>query len=219
MWIRTKGEERRMRFEILTLTRPHLDALHRFALHKVRSTQHAEDLVQETCLKAYRAFERFEPGTEYRSWLFRILINTIVDFQRRVSREAKNVSLETESRLSNADGEAESKYLTDPERQMMARSLVAQLHTAVDKLPSEWREVLLLNFVEGFSYQQIAQILGCPIGTVMSRLYRARKSLREHLAGHIEDADDADLKRSSVRGASSKPIDLIRHRAKVWSNK
>jgi RNA polymerase sigma-70 factor (ECF subfamily) len=214
MRTKAKVEEKRTRFE--QLTRPHLDALYRFALHKVRSAHHAEDLVQEACLKAYRAFERFEWGTDYRSWLFRILINTVVDFQRKVSREPMNVCLETENYLFNGDDEAERRYLLDPERQLMAGSLADEVRAAIDKLPREWQAVVLLSFVEGFPYKQIADILGCPIGTVMSRLYRARQFLRQHLARYLDGADYMDPKLSSGQGASAKPIDLIRHRAKNW---
>ncbi|MBI3989886.1 MAG: sigma-70 family RNA polymerase sigma factor [candidate division NC10 bacterium] len=213
MRTRGKGEERRRAFEEMTV--PHLEALYRFAVQKVRDAHQAEDLVQEACLKAYRAFERFEQGTDYKAWLFRILINTILDFQRKASREPIEVSLETDNFLFNHHVEAERNPLLDPERQLMAGSLAQVVQAAIDQLPPEWQAVVLLNFVEGFSYKKIAHILGCPIGTVMSRLYRARQFLRQRLERYLDREGYADPKRSPGQGASVTPLDLIRHRIKT----
>ncbi len=212
-----KGEERKRDFE--ELTAPHLNALYRFTVQKVRDAHQAEDLVQEACLKAYRAFEHFEQGTDYKAWLFRILINTILDFQRKASRELTAVSLETDNFLFNHHVVAERNPPLDPEGHLMAGSLAQAVQAAIGELPQEWQAVVLLSFVEGFSYKAIADILGCPIGTVMSRLYRARQCLRQRLEGYLEGERSRDPKRPPNQGASVTPIDLIRHRIKTLVKK
>jgi RNA polymerase sigma-70 factor (ECF subfamily) len=189
-------------FEALAV--PHLAALYGFARRRLRSPQVAEDLVQEACLKAYLAFDRFEAGTDFRAWLFRILINTIHDWHRKGAR-ATLVSLDHVDR-GGPEG------FPDPESQTLARSRGAALHAALAELPPKWQTVILLSFVEGFSYKQMAAILDCPVGTVMSRLYRARRELRRRLA-HWLDEDDPGETEWRAR-ATVTPLGLIRARLK-----
>ncbi len=207
----TGGQWRR---EFEELTSPHLGALYRFAVQRLRDTHQAEDLVQEVCLKAYRAFDRFERGTDYKAWLFRILFNTLRDLQRKAARESMDASLNTEHFRMDPSVEAERRR-SDPEQQLMAAALAQEVQAAVDALPQEWRAVVLLSFVEGFSYREIADILGCPLGTVMSRLYRARQLLRQCLERSLHGEGDADPQGSPGQGASEIPIDLIRARVKT----
>ncbi len=201
------GPTRRREFEELTL--PHLGALYRFAIQKVRDAAQAEDLVQETCLKAYRGFDRFERGTDYKAWLFRILINTIVDVQRKGAREPIELTLE------RGTVEAERSRLPDPEGQLMAESLGQAVQVAIEALPQDWQAVILLSFVEGFTYKEIAKLLGCPIGTVMSRLYRARRALRHRLEQHL----DVEPRRAADTRPSVTPIEFLRARRKAGGKK
>lgn len=208
---KAEGWERRRDFEALAL--PHIDALYRFVVHRVKDAHHAEDLVQEACLKAYRSFEGFERGTDFKAWLFRILVNTVLDFQRKASRGPREVSLETGEGRLNPSIKAESSCQVDPEEQLMTGELAQQLRSAVEALPQEWRDVVLLSFVEGFRYKEIAAILGCPIGTVMSRLYRARQVLRQRLEGYLSERDGGG-ERLLSKGKTVTTIDFIHGKGK-----
>jgi RNA polymerase sigma-70 factor (ECF subfamily) len=154
-----RGDE----FERVAL--PHSGSLLRFALRVTRDRSSAEDLVQETLLLAWRGFHRFEVGTNVRAWLFRILINTF-HTQNRKARSAVPALVLTPEIHAISDSSAESLA-------------VAQ---ALDRLGADHRTVLMLAVVEGFTCREIAEILNVPIGTVMSRLSRAREAMREALA-------------------------------------
>jgi RNA polymerase sigma-70 factor, ECF subfamily len=212
--MRGRDREAQRKREFEELTAPHFGALYRVALHKLRDAHQAEDLVQEVCLKAYRAFDHFERGTNYRAWLFRILSNTILDLQRQASKKPIEVNLDTEHALFPLNIRAEHTRQLDPEQQLMAASLAHEVRTAIADLPPEWQAVVLLSFVEGFSYKEIADIVGCPIGTVMSRLYRARQSLQQRLERHLHGADDAGPQQPRGESAPVTPIDLLRLRSK-----
>jgi RNA polymerase sigma-70 factor (ECF subfamily) len=191
------------------VTVPHLDALYGFAVNRLRDAEAAKDVVQETCLKAFRAFDRFEHGTEYKNWLFRILINSITDWWRKVARAAPLVSLE------QAEGEGEQRDVPvaaplDPERQFFANSFAGDIEAALATLPPEAYTVIYLSFVESLTYKEIANVVGCPIGTVMSRLYRARQALRHHLAATL--SEHGATVRPRREAATVQPIDLIRAR-------
>ncbi len=198
----TRGthDDPRQAFEGLTL--PHLDALYRFAAGRVRNRHEAEDAVQEVCLKAFRAFDQFEPGTDYRAWLFRILVNTLSDGYRKGSRSAVMVPLDEAYHGSEA-GPALDAFATtvDPERELVARSEALAVQRALEELPNEWRTIVHLSAVEGFSYKQIAAVLECPIGTVMSRLYRSRRVLADRLASLL--GPDAAPERAAGRSPGS----------------
>lgn len=157
------GAHARAEFESAALV--HAQSLLRFALKMVRDLHRAEDLVQETLLSAWRHFEQFEPGTNCRAWLFRILINVRNrEFnKRRVLAEIVSI---------------DDVQLHDPEK----ISASAEINSALNNLSSEHREILMLSVVEGFSIKEVAAILGVPAGTVMSRLSRARARLREALS-------------------------------------
>lgn len=211
--MRRQDSEAQRKREFEELTSPHLGALYRFAVQKMKDAHQAEDLVQEVCLKAYRAFDRFERGTDYKAWLFRILSNTILDLQRKASRKPAEVNLDMGSSRFPLTIEAEHTRLLDPEQQLLALSLAHEVRAAIDDLPPEWQAVVLLSFVEGFSYKEIATLLGCPIGTVMSRLYRARQFLRQRLEPSLQGEDDARPKPSPGQGARVIPIELLRLRS------
>lgn len=160
----------------------HLDALYGAALRLTRSASDAEDLVQDSFVKAYRFYDRFEPGTNMKAWLFRILTNTFINKYRRSTRERRVL----EGREAEPVGEgvmsrAAMRTLTDPVSEAHRRIITAEIQEALDSLPEDYRVMILLADVEELSYKEIATIVGCPIGTVMSRLHRARKKMQRRL--------------------------------------
>ena len=162
------------RFEKLAL--PLLDALYNFARWLAHDQSEAEDLVQETFAKGLRGFDSFTPGTDFRAWMFRILRNTFLT--SRTGLQAKlTVPLEAEEEAHVA------VTWETPESLALARASREALQSALEALPVHYREVVLLCEVEEMKYSEIADVLGLPIGTVMSRLSRGRRALRRLLAG------------------------------------
>ena len=160
----------------------HLDALYAGALRLTRDPSDAEDLVQETFVKAYRFYERFEAGTNLKAWLFRIQTNTFINRYRRKVRERE--VLEGSSGAPVGDGvmsRAAMRALSQPVASAEQAVLAQEIERALATLPDEHRLMVLLADVEELSYREIAEVVGCPIGTVMSRLHRARRSLQQHL--------------------------------------
>jgi RNA polymerase sigma-70 factor (ECF subfamily) len=158
-------------FEELAL--PLFDALYNFARWLARDSNDAEDLVQETYLKALRSFASFQSGTNFRAWIFQILRNTFLSSRSRLDRRM------TTAMESEEDGPELAVDTETPETILMHRSNSQLVQRALGDLPVHYRETLLLCEVEEMSYQEIADILSIPIGTVMSRLARARKAVRE----------------------------------------
>lgn len=161
---------------------PHLDALYGTALRLTRSPNDAEDLVQDTLLKAYRFYDRFEAGTNMKAWLLKILTNTFINRYRRTVRERKVF----DSVAATPVGEgvmsrSAMRGLTDPVGCAQRQLLAEEIQKALDELPEDYRTMILLADVEELSYREIADIVGCPIGTVMSRLHRARKQMKLRL--------------------------------------
>ena len=174
-----RDEELEARFEAEAL--PLLQGLYSAAFRLTRNAADAEDLVQETFLRAYRGFHQFEPGTNLKAWLYRILMNTFINTYRKKQREPQTVS----------DDEIEDWYLyskmTEQGAEPSAEAEVIEslpdedVQEALSSLPEQFRIAVLLADVEGFSYKEIAEITGVPIGTVMSRLHRGRKALEKRL--------------------------------------
>jgi RNA polymerase sigma-70 factor (ECF subfamily) len=156
----------------------HADALYRTARRLTRSAAEAEDLVQETFLKAFRASRRFERGTNLRAWLFTILVNSIRNRRRDQAREVVDVDSAAVERAGIRPGAA-----ANPEQQLLRATLDADLQEALDALPDAFRQAVWLRDVEDFSYAEIAAMLGIPVGTVMSRISRGRRLLFERLSG------------------------------------
>jgi RNA polymerase sigma-70 factor, ECF subfamily len=164
---------------------PHAQPLYGAALRMTRSPADAEDLVQETYLRAFRSWRQFEPGTNLKAWLFRILTNLYITSYRRRQREPAMVS--------TADAEGFDLYATlSNQRETTTRSAESivlerlvddDVKQALSDLPEQFRMAILLADVEGFSYREIADMLDIPIGTVMSRLHRGRKALQKALMG------------------------------------
>ncbi len=155
---------------------PHMDALYNFALKMTHDPDEADDLLQETYLKAYRFFDKFEHGTNCKAWLFRIMKNSYINIYRKNHREPDKVDY----------GEIEEFYETiksdrasdnDLESEIFENVLDDEVMSAVQSLPDDFRTVILLCDIEGLTYEEIAEFVDCPIGTVRSRLHRARKML------------------------------------------
>jgi RNA polymerase sigma factor (sigma-70 family) len=154
------------------LAMPLFDSLYNFARWLSRDSNDAEDLVQETYLKALRSFASFQSGTNFRAWIFQILRNTFLSARSKLERRM-TVAMESEE-----DGAELAVENVTPETILMNRTNSQLLQRAIDDLPVHYREALLLCEVEEMSYQEIAGILSIPVGTVMSRLARARRAIR-----------------------------------------
>ncbi len=154
------------------LAMPLFDSLYNLARWLAQNQNDAEDLVQETYLKAWRSFASFQPGTNFRAWIFRILRNTFLGSRSKLERRM-TTAMESEEDLPATSA--------TPESLLIGRSDMDAVQRAIEQLPVIFREVILLCDVEEASYREIAEILSIPVGTVMSRLARARKMVRESL--------------------------------------
>ena len=167
-------------FEALAL--PLFDSLYNFAHWLAQSREDAEDLVQETFAKALKGFGSFQPGTNFRAWIFRILRNTFLTSRSGLAATATRLPLNEEE-----DEQVLTPSPRNPESLLLERLEAENLQAAIAGLPVAYREVLLLADVEEMSYQEIAETISIPIGTVMSRLSRARRAVRETLQGSARE--------------------------------
>ena len=164
--------------------------LYSTAVRMTRNRADAEDLVQETYLKAWRAFDRFEQGTNLRAWLFRIMTNTFINKYNAAQRRPHETELDDVEelylyrRLGTLD---QSRMSTSAEDQMMELFTDDEVKNAIEELPESFRLPLILADVDGFSYKEIAEMLEVPIGTVMSRLHRGRKAMQKRLYDYARD--------------------------------
>jgi RNA polymerase sigma-70 factor (ECF subfamily) len=185
-WLNTKRTPARNEFEAEVL--PNVDVLYANALRLTHSPADAEDLVQETVLRAFRFFERFERGTNVKAWLLRIQYNTFVNRYRRTTKEREiKESMTREPCGEDVVSRQALRALTDPTGTMLRPLLARELEAALAELPEDHRMVVVLADIEELSYKEIAEVLGCPIGTVMSRLHRARRTLRGRLLEHASE--------------------------------
>ena len=162
----------------------YMPQLYSAALRMTRNAADAEDLVQETYLKAYRGFDRFEEGTNLRAWLYRILTNTFINMYRSKKRRPTETELDEGEDLylyRRLGGLEAARATRSAEDELMDFFTESEVKDAIEALPEQYRLVVLLCDVEGFSYKEIAEWLEIPIGTVMSRLHRGRKALQKQL--------------------------------------
>lgn len=161
---------------------PHVQTLFGAALRLTRSSMDAEDLVQETYLKAFRSHAQFEMGTNSKAWLFRILTNTFINKYRRRIKEREILDGEMKTKAVFASVEIGHRALDmTPENIMIDRFLSDEVLKALKKVPIDFRVVVVFSDIYGFSYKEIAEVVAIPIGTVMSRLFRGRRLLQEQL--------------------------------------
>jgi RNA polymerase sigma-70 factor (ECF subfamily) len=182
---------RRKQFEAEAV--PHMDALYRTALRMTKNQTDAEDLVQETMVKAYRFWDKFEPGSNCRAWLFKIMTNIFINEYRSKSRTPVSVNMDDIDDNFLFGQLASMPPGRTPEEEMFAKIFDDDVKKAIEELPDDFRLVVVLSFLEGFSYQEIADIIELQLGTVKSRLHRGRKLLQKKLHdyavknGYIKD--------------------------------
>src|SRR5687768_5225785 len=198
----TSDEKRRFQEDALPL----LDSLYAGALRMTRNPPDAEDLVQETMLRAYRAFDRFEAGTNLKAWLFRILTNAYINTYRKKQREPKKVSsdeledFDLFQELKNHD----ASFTRSAETAVLDSLIDSDIIEALDDLPEQFRLAVVLSDLEDFSYAEMAEIMDVPLGTVMSRLHRGRKALQKRL---WELAQERGFIKSPPAGVDGKASD------------
>src|SRR4051794_41153703 len=199
----------------------HLDALFAVACKLTRNPSEAEDLVQDTLLKAMRARDQFLAGTNLKAWLFRILTNTFINKYRRGGLERSVLEGPDADPLVDGWVSASTmRNLRDAEAQALQPIVEGEVQRALDALPADFKIAVILCDVEEFSYEEIAQIMGCPIGTVMSRLHRGRKLLQRSLYNHalalgiVKGEPMSEARQVETKPELSQPSDLAAFRAK-----
>ncbi|MEM6959250.1 MAG: sigma-70 family RNA polymerase sigma factor [Myxococcota bacterium] len=201
--LKTRAKQKRFEAEAL----PHLDALYGAALRLTRNPSDAEDLVQDALMKAFRFYDRFEAGTNMKAWLLRIQRNAFINKYRRSVRERAVFDGVSAAPVGDGVMSREAmRGLTRPIEAAQRRMLAQEIQAAFDELPEEHRLIVTLADVEELSYREIADVLDCPIGTVMSRLHRARKALQRQL---VEQAAAM-----GIAGDPAAPVSLSTYRAR-----
>ena len=195
-------------------TLSHLDGMYAVACRLTRNPTEAEDLVQDSLVKAMRARDQYAAGTNLKAWLYRILTNTFINKYRRGGLERALFDGPDADPLADGWVSASTmRQLRDPEQIALLPIVESEVRAALDALPAEFKLAVVLCDVEEFSYEEIAEIMGCPIGTVMSRLHRGRKLLQRSLYSHalamgIVKGED------NVGSNASAPADIAAYRAK-----
>ena len=176
---------------------PYMNAVYNFALRMTGDEDDADDLVQETYLKAFRFFDKFEKGTNCKAWLFRILKNSYINDYRKQTKEPDKVDYEDVQNFYETikSDEVESKHY---ENDAFTNLLDDEISNAITQLPEDFRTVIILSDIEGFTYEEISDFVDIPVGTVRSRLHRARKMLYAQLYDYAKDRGFV------IKGKSSK---------------
>jgi len=176
---------------------PHIDALKTFAFHLTYNENDADDLVQETYMKAYRFIDKYIEGTNAKAWLFKILKNAYINEYRKKSKRPKQVDFEDIVSYHDSDDSSSTSYL-DLREEIFQNMMGDEVTIAINRLPIDFRTVILLCDVEGFTYEEISKIINVPIGTVRSRLFRARNMLKEKLKKYAESKGFRDVRGSKT---------------------
>ncbi|GAB3177341.1 sigma-70 family RNA polymerase sigma factor [Telluribacter humicola] len=163
---------------------PHIDSMYNFAFRLTTDEDDANDLVQDTYLKAFRFISSFEQGTNAKAWLFRILKNSFINDYRKKSKEPSKVDYQEVETTYNSEEAADVTYTVDLRADAVQDLIGDEVATALNALPVDFRTVIILCDIEGFTYEEMAKILDIPIGTVRSRLHRARNLLKEKLKNY-----------------------------------
>jgi len=172
--------------EFEQLTTPHMEVLYNYGLRLTGNPDDSSDLLQETFLKAYRFWDKFEQGTNIRAWLFRIMKNTYINQYRKDVKEPDKVEYDEVEKYYDLIRD-ESSDSTDLQEKMFGQLLDDDVSKALDSLPEEFRTVVILCDIEGLTYEEIAEFLQIPVGTVRSRLHRGRKILHTKLYDYAKD--------------------------------
>jgi len=179
-----RAEEKKEQFAEIAL--PLMDQVYTAALYLTRSRENAEDMLQETYLRAYRFWDKFTPGTNCRAWLLTILHNLFRNRYRERWREAKTVEFDEALFDPESVAIADVKH-ANPEAELFSASLDGEVESALDRLPPDFLEVIVLIDLQDLTYEEAARALGCPIGTVRSRLSRGRRLLHHMLLDYARD--------------------------------
>ena len=193
----------------------HMDAMYGVACRLTRNPTEAEDLVQDALVKAMRARDQFHAGTNLKAWMFRILTNTFINKYRRGGLERSLFEGPDADPLADGWVSASTmRQLRDPEQIALRPIVAGEVAKALDALPAEFKLAVILCDVEEFSYEEIAEIMGCPIGTVMSRLHRGRKLLQKSLYNHALAMGIVKGEDEIFEAKRAEPTDIAAFRAK-----
>jgi RNA polymerase sigma-70 factor (ECF subfamily) len=205
------ARSRKLRYDRDVL--PHVHALYGAAMRYTRSPDDANDLVQETLFKAWRAYDTFLEGTNCKAWLFRILTNTFINKYRRAHKERDIVEgagrLGAEHELVHLPSK---QFAIDPEGALADGALADEVQAALASLPDDFRAVVVWSDIEGFAYKDVAAIVGIPVGTVMSRLFRGRRLLQERLFGYAVEQGVLHPTFDAARAGQQQPLSLDDYR-------
>ena len=190
---------------------PFLDSLYNMAYRLTRNAEDAQDLVQETYLKAYKHYEKFQKGTNLKAWLFRIMKNTFINnYRKKQTQPPQSAFSDIEDSFETMVSVEAGKAIKDPEPVILDDVMDEDVQSALDSLREDYRMVILLVDLEGFSYKETAEILDVPVGTVMSRLYRGRRQLEKTLLeyarnhGYMRDGSPSKMRTRDDESTASK---------------
>ena len=202
--MRTSAQSENWGWDFEAAAMPFVDSLYNTAYRMTRNSEDAEDLVQETYLKAYKYYDKFKEGTNFKAWLFKILKNTFINsYRKRQAEPLKSDFADIEDAFENQVSDEVTRRVKNPEQELLKDVLDEDVQRALEALPDDYRMAVILADLEGFSYKEIAEILEVPLGTVMSRLYRGRKLLesemlryaREH--GYLRNGEPSKMRSAS----------------------
>lgn len=173
---------------------PQIDSMYNFAYRLTNDEDDANDLLQDTYMKAFRFINSFQQGTNAKAWLFRILKNSFINDYRKKSKEPSKIDYQEVETVYNSNEDAEIESTTDLRIEAVQDLIGDEVATALNSLPVDFRTVIILCDIEGFTYEEMAKILDIPIGTVRSRLHRARNLLKEKLRSYAKSMGYKELR-------------------------